>query len=177
MLGWQAQSDEARQAASPFPAAKQILKKAKLDEHDTFFEVLDARSGKSLGGVLVQVGNHAWSFDAAFSEGDTLFLLKDRIRVSLFSLSDGALKAKLVGNKPAANGLSSLLALDEGAGKLALYDAHTGAKLDELLFPDQIAYSHFSDDGKRLLVLTQNQLAFVLDVSGVRTLPSAPSGD
>ena len=177
VLGWQAQSDEARQAASPFPAAKQILKKAKLDEHDTFFEVLDARSGKSLGGVLVQVGNHAWSFDAAFSEGDTLFLLKDGIRVSLFSLSDGALKAKLVGNKPAANGLSSLLALDEGAGKLALYDAHTGAKLDELLFPDQIAYSHFSDDGKRLLVLTQNQLAFVLDVSGVRTLPSAPSGD
>lgn len=175
VLGWRAQSDEARQAASHYAAAKQILKKAKLDEHDTFFEVLDARSGKSLGGVLVQVGNHAWSFDAAFSEGDTLFLLKDGIRVSLFSLSDGALKAKLVGNKPAANGVSGLLALNEGAGKLAVYDARTGAKLDQLLFPEQIAYSHFSDDGKRLFVLTQNQLAFVMDVSGVGHLPSAPS--
>lgn len=175
VLGWRAQSDEARQAASHYPAAKQILKKAKLDEHDTFFEVLDARSGKSLGGVLVQVGNHASSFDAAFSEGDTLFLLKDGIRVSLFSLSDGALKAKLVGNKPAANGVSGLLALNEGAGKLAVYDARTGAKLDQLLFPEQIAYSHFSDDGKRLFVLTQNQLAFVMDVSGVGHLPSAPS--
>lgn len=137
----------------------------------------DARSGKSLGGVLVQVGNHAWSFDAAFSEGDTLFLLKDGIRVSLFSLSDGALKAKLVGNKPAANGVSGLLALNEGAGKLAVYDARTGAKLDQLLFPEQIAYSHFSDDGKRLFVLTQNQLAFVMDVSGVGHLPSAPSSN
>ena len=175
VLGWRAQSDEARQAASHYPAAKQILKKAKLDEHDTFFEVLDARSGKSLGGVLVQVGNRAWSFDAAFSEGDTLFLLKDGIRVSLFSLSNGALKAKLVGNKPAANGVSGLLALNEGAGKLAVYDARTGAKLDQLLFPEQIAYSHFSDDGKRLFVLTQNQLAFVMDVSGVGHLPSAPS--
>lgn len=177
VLGWRAQSDEARQAASHYAAAKQILKKAKLDEHDTFFEVLDARSGKSLGGVLVQVGNHAWSFDAAFSEGDTLFLLKDGIRVSLFSLSDGALKAKLVGNKPAANGVSGLLALNEGAGKLAVYDARTGAKLDQLLFPEQIAYSHFSDDGKRLFVLTQNQLAFVMDVSGVGHLPSAPSSN
>lgn len=127
--------------------------------------------------MLVQVGNHAWSFDAAFSEGDTLFLLKDGIRVSLFSLSDGALKAKLVGNKPAANGVSGLLALNEGAGKLAVYDARTGAKLDQLLFPEQIAYSHFSDDGKRLFVLTQNQLAFVMDVSGVGHLPSAPSSN
>ena len=177
VLGWRAQSDQARQAASHYPAAKQILKKAKLDEHDTFFEVLDARSGKSLGGVLVQVGNHASSFDAAFSEGDTLFLLKDGIRVSLFSLSDGALKAKLVGNKPAANGVSGLLALNEGAGKLAVYDARTGAKLDQLLFPEQIAYSHFSDDGKRLFVLTENQLAFVLDVSGIGHLSSAPSGN
>ena len=177
VLGWRAQSQEARAAASRFPAAKEILKKAKLDEHDTFFEVLDARSGKSLGGVLVQVGNHASSFDAAFSEGDTLFLLKDGIRVSLFSLGDGALKAKLVGDEPAANGVSNLLALNQGAGKLAVYDARTGAKLDQLLFPEQIAYSHFSDDGKRLFVLTRYQLAFVLDVSGVRHLPSAPSGN
>jgi hypothetical protein len=125
--------------------------------------------------VLVQVGNHASSFDAAFSEGDTLFLLKDGVRVSLFSLSDGALKAKLVGDKPAANGVSHLLALNEGAGKLALYDANTGAQLDQLFFPDQIAYSHFSDDGRRLLVLTQYQLAFVLDVSEVRHIPSTPS--
>ena len=174
VLGWRARSQEARQAASHFPAAKQILKKAELDEHDTFFEVLEARSGKSLGGVLVQVGNHASSFDAAFSEGDTLFLLKDGVRVSLFSLGDGALKAKLVGNEPAANGVSNLLALNEGAGKLAVYDARTGAKLDQLLFPDEIAYSHFSDDGKRLFVLTQYQLAFVLDLSGVRHFPSAP---
>jgi hypothetical protein len=175
VLGWRAQSDEAREAAGHFPIAKQIIKKAKLDEHDTFFEVLDPRTGKSLGGVLVQVGNHASSFDAAFSEGDTLFLLKDGVRVSLFSLSDGTLKAKLVGDKPAANGVSHLLALNEGAGKLALYDANTGAKLDQLLFPDQIAYSHFSEDGKHLFVLTQYQLAFVLDVSEVRHIPSTPS--
>ena len=73
--------------------------------------------------------------------------------------------------------MSGLLVLNEGAGKLAVYDARTGAKLDQLLFPEQIAYSHFSDDGKRLFVLTENQLAFVLDVSGIGHLSSAPSGN
>jgi WD40 repeat protein len=174
VLGWRAQSEEAKEIANHFPAAKQIMKKAKLDEHDTFFEVLDASTGKSLGGVLVQVGSHASSFDAAFSEGDTLFLLKDGIRVSLFSLSDGSLKAKLVGDKPAANGVTNLLALNEGGGKLVLYDANTRAKLDQLLFPHEIAYARFSEDGKRLFVLTQLQTAVILDVSNARSA-SIPS--
>lgn len=174
VLGWKAKSDGAREAARTSPAAERILKKAKLDEHDTFFEVLDARSGKPLGGVLVQVGSHASSFDAVFSVGDALILLKDGIRVSLYSLSEGILKAKLVGSKPAASDPNRLLALDEGAGKLTLYDSETGAKLDELLFPEEIAYSHFSPDGTRLFVLTQHQIAFVLDASGFRRL-SSPS--
>jgi hypothetical protein len=171
VLGWKAKSDGARDAARRHPAAQQTLKKAKLDEHDTFFEVLDARSGKSLGAVLAQVGSHASSFDAAFSAGDSLILLKDGFRVSLFSLSEGTLKAKLVGRKPAASETNDLLVLDEGAGKLALYDSRTGVKLDQLLFPEEIAYSHFSPDGGRLFVLTQHQIAFVLDVSGIRRLP------
>lgn len=173
VLGWRAKSDQAREAAGHYPAAKQILKKAKLDDNDTFFEVLDALTGKSIGGVLVQFGNHASSFDAAFSEGDTLFLLKDGIRVSLFSLSDGGLKAKLVGDKPAVNAVSNLLALNESAGKLTLYDTNNGTKLDQFLFPDEIAYSRFSEDGRRLFVLTQHQVAFVLDVSAARQ--SAPN--
>ena len=171
VLGWRAQSGQAREIAGHFPAAKQILKKAKLDEHDTFFEVLDARTGKSLAGVLVQVGSHASIFDAAFSEGDTLFLMKDGFRISLYSLSDGSVRAKLVGDKPAANGVGNLLALNEGGGKLALFDSNSGAKLDQFLFPAEIAYSRFSQDGKRLFVLTQVQTVFTLDISGVRNTP------
>jgi len=61
---------------------------------------------------------------------------------------------------------NDLLVLDEGAGKLALYDSRTGVKLDQLLFPEEIAYSHFFSRWCRLFVLTQHQIAFVLDVSG-----------
>jgi hypothetical protein len=60
------------------------------------------------------------------------------------------------------------VALDLGSGRLAIYDLNSGAKLDQQVFPDDIAYTHFSSDGKRLLVLTEHQAVVILDVSKVR---------
>jgi len=168
VLGWRAKTYGAKEAASGDPAARALYKSAKLTDRDSFFEALEARTGKSLGGVLVQVGNGPTSFDSAFSAGDALVLIKDGVRVSIYSLRDGALKARLVGVKPSASAKSNLLALDQGGGRLGIFDLNSGAKLDEQIFPDEIAYTHFSGDGKRLLVLTEHQLAIVLDMSNVR---------
>jgi hypothetical protein len=173
VLGWKAKSPEAKDAASHFPAAHDIYKKAKLTDQDSYFEALDARSGKSLGGILVQAGNGAVSFEAAFSVGDAMILLKDGVRVSIYSVSDGQLKARLVGLKPTASSRTNLLALELGPGRLAIHDLSSGAKLDEELFPEAIAYLHFSEDGKRLLVLTQHQGVAILDVSKAREAEGA----
>jgi hypothetical protein len=176
VLGWHARSEGARDAAKHDAAAKEILKKAKLSDHDSFFEVLDARTGKSLGGVLVQIGVGPAYFDAVFSEGDAVFVQKDLMRFSAYSLRDGQLKARLLGNKPATTAQANLLALDEGAGRLAICDLNSLAKLDEQLFADEIAYIRFSTNGKHLFVLTQHQEAFVLDVTRVRDIqPPATS--
>jgi hypothetical protein len=168
VLGWKAKSFEAKEAAAHNPAVKLIYKTAKLTDQDSFFEALDARTGKSLGGILVQVGNRPISFDSAFSAGDTLILIKDGVRISLYSLADGQLKGRLVGVGPAVSAESKLLALDLGSGRLGIYDSESGAKLDEQVFPDDIAYTHFSADGRRLFVLTEHQAAVILDVSKVR---------
>lgn len=93
---------------------------------------------------------------------------RDAIRVQLYSLRDGQLKAKLLGIRPAASAQSNLLALDLGSGRLAIYDLNSSIKLDEQVLPAPIVYTHFSADGQRLLVLTENQYAFVLDVKDVR---------
>jgi hypothetical protein len=176
VLGWPAKSEAANQAARKNPVSKEIMKHAKVKEQDSFFEILDARSGKSLGGVLVQVASNAARFDFAFSEGDALILVKDLMRTSLYSLADGTLKARLVGSKPAASAAAKLLALDAGAGRLAIYDLETGQKLDDQLFPEDLEYLHFSSDGTQLFVFTKYQLAIVLDVSKIRqTLPVAPA--
>jgi hypothetical protein len=168
ILCWPAKSRGAKEAASLNPAVYLLYKNAKLTDQDSFFESLDARTGKSLGGILVQVGSGATSFDSAFSVGDAVVLIKDGVRVSLYSLADGQLKAHLSGSVPSINGESKLLAVGLGSGRLGIFDSNSGAKLDEQLFPGEIAYTHFSSDGKRLFVLTEHQAAFILDLSKVR---------
>jgi len=169
VLGWKAKTEGARQATKhSSDATKTAFKKAKLGDHDSFFEVLEARSGKSLGGVLVQAGNGASSFESAFSEGGMLFLQKDVVRVSVYSLQDSQLKSRLVGERLAASAASSLFAVSEGLGRLSIYDLQSLAKLDQQVFADDLAYIHFSADGKRLFVLTEHQAAIILDVSDVR---------
>jgi hypothetical protein len=100
VLGWNAQSLHAQSAAKRIPSVWEIFKHAKISKLDSYFEILDARSGKSIGGVLIQAGSGPASYDAAFSAGDTLFLSKDGKRVSVYSLQDGSLKVRLVGGFP-----------------------------------------------------------------------------
>ena len=57
-----------------------------------------------------------------------------------------------------------LFTLDEGGGKLGLYDLRTGARIGDRRFSDGIAYAHFSSTGERLFVLTDHQEAMVLEV-------------
>ena len=168
VLGWQPKSSGAKDAAKHDSTANALYKNAKLNDHDSYFEALDARTGKSVGGVLVQVGVGVTSFDSAFSVGDAMVLMKDGMRISLYSMRDGQLKARLVGVRPSASEQSNLLVVDHGSGTLGFYDLRSGAKLVEQIFPDRITYTRFSADGKRLFVLTEHQAAVVLDVSKVR---------
>jgi len=168
VLGWNAKSAGAEEAAKRIPSVWESFKQAKRMNLDSFFEILDTRSGKTLGGVLVQQGSGPYSYDAAFSVGDALFLMKDGKRVSVYSLQDGSLKSRFVGGFPTASAQTNLFAIEEGPGRLFLYDLRTAAKLDQQLLSDSVAYIHFSADGNRLLVLTKHQVAYVFDVSGVR---------
>ena len=59
----------------------------------------------------VAVGLGPWTYDFAFSEGESLIVGKDGMRVSVYSIKDGSLVARLTGNTPAANGAAKLLAL------------------------------------------------------------------
>jgi hypothetical protein len=134
VLGWNATSPHAASAAKQIPSVWEIFKHAKISKLDSYFEILDARFGKSVGGVLIQVGSGPASYDAAFSAGDALFLLKDGKRVSVYSLQDGRLEARLVGGIPTANAQNNLFAMEEGPGRLFIYDLATAAKLEQLSF-------------------------------------------
>lgn len=172
-IGWKASSDGAHNVAKEGNASREAYKKQKIKDMDSFFEVLDVATGKSLGGVLVQFGSGPASFDFAFSEGDLLFLVKDTYRVSVFRLSDGNLLARLRGQSVTANAAAKLFAIDEGNGRLSLYQSDNAAKLADRPLPDHIEYLCFSENGDRLLVLTTHQQIFVLDVK--QTIAAYPA--
>lgn len=175
VLAWFAKSEPARSVAERAHPSAEMFKQAKVNKLDTLFETLDARSGKTLAAILVQEGSGPYSYDAAFSAGDTLFLIKDGKRVLVYSLQSGKELARLVGAIPSTSAKSGLFALEESPGRLSIFDLATAAKLDERLFPDAIAYTHFSADGSQLLVLTAHQVAYLLDLTTVRNTPQTPS--
>lgn len=174
VLGWKAKTSGARNAIKNNPIILEAFKHSKRMDQDSVFEVFDSITGKSLGGVFVQFGDGPINFSSAFSVGDFLFLVKDNARVFVLSLRDGKLLVQAKGLQPVANGQSGFFVLDEGFGRLGVYDLRTGTKLEQQQFPDGLAYKHFSADGKRLLVLTQHQVIYVLDMSDVREHPLPP---
>jgi hypothetical protein len=50
---------------------------------------------------------------------------------------------------------------------LRLYNLKSGSKIDDYLFPDAPVYTRFSTAGNRLLVLTAQQFAYVIDVDAL----------
>lgn len=171
MLGWEADTDGAKKAAKRNAAIAQVLKQSKANPHDTVFEVLDARTGSDVGVAFVPGGSGPQGYTSAFSAGDWLILVKDEVRITAVSLSTGEERLKLTARGPALYGETGLLAVAEEGGHLLLYDLKSAERRDAFDFPNEVVYSRFSADGKRLLVLTQDQSVYVLDLAASLSSP------
>jgi len=165
VLGWPAKTDAAHDIAKRNPTVALAMKQAKVSVFDAVFEVLDGRTGKAVGAAFIQSGRGPESFDSAFSVGDWLILGRDYRRVTVLSLSTGKEWRQEQAGFPAASAESGLLSAAERGGRLALYDLHTGIWRSGYSFSANVVFSHFSSDGKRLLVLTEDQMVYVLDVA------------
>jgi tricorn protease-like protein len=58
-----------------------------------------------------------------------------------------------------------LFAAANAPGQLAVYDFATLKRRDEFAFAHEISFARFSADGQRLFVLTNDQVAYVLDIA------------
>jgi hypothetical protein len=152
--------------AKRIPAVAREIQAKTLSDKDSVFEVIDSRDGKTLGGV-VRSGPVASDFETAFSVGDSLIVVKDDKRISVQSISTGEEQMRAYGMYPASSAKSGLISVAEKDGNLSIYEYSTGMKRVDYAFPENIVYAHFSADGKRLLVLTEFQTIYVLDLGTV----------
>ncbi len=166
IYSWYANTSTARRAAKGASKAVQNqMKTARISGQDSFFEVIEPLTGKTVGGVLVQHGEGPGGFDDAFSAGDWVVVSAGGRHFSVFSLSSGKEVLRSSALDTTVSGDNGVLGLAEEHGRFSLYDLRSGEKNGELVLPENVVYAHFSADGRRLLVVTEHQQVYILDIS------------
>lgn len=163
VLQWFARDAHARQEIRDDPSLG--VRTTSLREGDYFLEVVTGRDGSRLGRIFLDSGRGSISIRGAMVRGDWLVMTDSQNRVLVYSLSSGEPKGRVFGNKAALSDQAGLLCVENVQGQLALYDLDSLEKRREFTFPSTVSLARFSEDGRRLFVLTDNQTVYWIDVS------------
>ena len=162
---WNAKADGLRDELAQNTKLKEDWSKESPGDTDFFMEVLNARDGTVAGGIVLRNGKYSFHPEYQEAVADWLVVTDNLNRVLLYSVSTGEQKAKWFGSGPRISRNGDRLCLSNGRGHLAVYDLHSLKQISEFSFTNRISGNLFSDDGKRLFVLTNDQTEYVLDVS------------
>jgi WD40 repeat protein len=164
-LTWPVSSSAAKEEVKNTPILSQQLSAMKERAGAYYLKVLDLTTGKLLGQVLIETGNGSFRISRVFASHDWVVISDSENRVLVYSLEGGREKGRVFGSNAAINAASNLLCVDNGSGKLTLYDLTSFEPRAQLEFPGEVSLVRFSTDGKRLLVLTDNQDVFLIDTT------------
>lgn len=167
VLRWAVSTGAAKAAIKENPALKSRLAAMKEKEGDYFIQVLDLRSGKVLGQLLIETGKGSFRIASLVAAGDWVVMEDTANRILVYSLSTGEQKGRVFGDRAAISKTSGLLCVENVRGQVAIYDLATFEKRDQFVFTSPVSVAEFGHDGQRLFVLTANQTAYVFDLSGV----------
>jgi len=126
-------------------------------------EVLDAVTGNVRGQLLIDTGKGSFRVTRTFAQGDWVLVGDNENRTRVYSLSTGEQKAILFGNYSMLSTAAGILLVENETGQIDVYDLKSLEKRALLTFPYHIAAWSFSADGKRLFLLTANQMAYIFD--------------
>lgn len=166
-LLWSVTADAAKSEINADPQLTQTLARMKEKVGDYFLKIVDAQSGKEIGKRLIETGKASFRVSNIFAAGDSVIVTDTQNRVLVYSLKTGEQKGRVFGAYAAVSPASKLLCVENESGKLAVYDLATMEKRDEFIFTRPISMLRFSQDGKRLFVLTVGQTVYILDMSPI----------
>jgi Putative Zn-dependent protease, contains TPR repeats len=164
-LAWTVSSEAAKAIIKGDAALSQRLVTIKEKEGDYLLVALDARTGKERGRLFVETGKGSFRITSIQAAGDWIVISDTLNRVLVYALASGEQKGKVFGGHAAISPESRLLAVENEAGKLTIYDLASMEKRDQLIFSSPVSLARFSADGRKLFALTANQAAYVLDVA------------
>ena len=165
VFSWHVKSEHAKAEIKADPRLKARLAAMGEKEGDYFIQTVEAKTGRPVSTLLVETGKGSFRIDDMFAAGDWLIVSDTSNRVLLYALSTGEQRGKFFGRAPAVSKAAGLLSVETERGQLTLFDLATGERRDRFDFAAHVVLAHFSDDGKRLLVVTADQTACLLDLA------------
>jgi len=167
VLVWGSGSDAAMAEIKSDAQLSRLSAGLKEKEGNYLLEVVDIKSGSSLGKLLIDTGKGSFRLANAFAAGDWVVVTDTQNRVLVYSLKTGEQRGRVFGGAGTISVQAGLLCVENEIGKIAFYSLNNFEKRDEMVFSSPVSMLQFSPDGRRLFVLTVNQIVYLLDVSSV----------
>jgi hypothetical protein len=164
-LMWRLSTLSATNELKANPELARRADSVKKEEQNYLIEIFDGRTGKLQGGLALDTNKGSFRPVGVFAVGDRAIISDSANRVEIYSITTGQQLAKAFGHAAAVSASSGMLAAENETGQLLLFDLATMEKRDELRFNSPIAMYRFSEDGKRLFVLTAGQTVYLFDVA------------
>ncbi|HZD33482.1 MAG TPA: hypothetical protein VE779_17690, partial [Candidatus Angelobacter sp.] len=164
LLYWQAGSKEIQSLVKQDSEAQAKLAPFKSREGIDYVEVVDLDSGKQRFAVAIDTGKNSIRVADMVASADRLVVADGNNRLLVFGTNGGQL-GTAIGSRPEISRAANLLTARTQSGELTLYDLQTLQPRATHTFDSRVAYSAFSADGKRLLVLSANQTIYLLDTT------------
>jgi len=163
VLQWFGRESHARKQVREDPSLG--VHTTQLREGDYYLEAVNARDGQRLGHLVVDSGRGSFRIRNATVHGDWLVMTDSQNRVLVHSLSSGEQKGRIFGVRATVSKATGMLCVENAQGQLALYDLATMEKRQNFAFPSSVSMVRFSNDGKRLFVVTDSQTVYWIDVA------------
>lgn len=164
---WTLGSDVGKARLKEDPALASRSKAMGNKDDDYLLEIVDAFAGKTMGTILLETGKGSFHIKHGFSEGDWLVLRDSDNRVLVYSINSGELRHRFFGAEAAVNPVQPQIVVQNYPGELTVYDLATGDSQGRLVFNRDTVLTRFSLDGKRLFVLTAEQIAYAFEIDKI----------
>jgi len=142
-------------------------------EWNYFVEVLQISTGKVRGAVEVDTHEGAFGIQDVWAAGDYALVTDTFGRQTAYSLASRQIVGRIIGQAVAFFASPQpVVVLEPRSGRLQFYDPSSLRPFDELTFSRALSLIQPSNDGKKLFVLKNDQIAYLIDIPQV----TAPVG-
>jgi WD40 repeat protein len=159
LLRWSLNNAAGREELAKYPELKNSAA-----ETDYLLEQVDLHSDSVTNKLVIRTNKGSFAVEHIYSQGDWIVAGASGNQVLIYSLSTGQEKGHFFGEYPVLSG-NGLIALENEAGELTVYDMASSRPKKEYIFADPVSLKSFSSDGNRLFVMTASQTAYILDLN------------